>query len=74
MDVLPNPFSKEITIESGNSEIEDIIVFSISGKLVYQNSCLPAKTINLDFLKNGMYLIKINTKNGTIHQNTVKIP
>ena len=63
--MFPNPTSGRLSIESEVS-IKQIVVFDLSGKNVF--SLKPDKNklqINLGFLTSGIYLISIETENGT---------
>lgn len=71
--IFPNPFSEEVTIETGNSQVLEIIVYSITGKQVYQHTGeIPAK-INLSFLENGLYVVEIKTDKGIEFNKLTKI-
>ena len=60
--VYPNPFSETLKIKSVNS-IEEIQIFDVFGKLVF-NESKPRKTINLEDLPKGFYLLKAKMVNG----------
>ncbi len=58
--VYPNPANSHIYVETANP-ISDIQIYSITGKLVYQNSTLEDHliTINVDDFNKGLFLLKI---------------
>jgi hypothetical protein len=70
--VYPNPFKDFVTIEaetnSGNLIVE---IFSMEGRRVYQSTESPIKGINLDvsYLKNGLYIIRIVDSDGKMILN-----
>lgn len=68
ISVFPNPASDYITINTRDTAIKSIQVYDIQGRLVKNIediSNTTEQTINLQGLKNSMYLVKINTENGT---------
>ncbi len=71
--VFPNPFSDEVTIEAGNSVVLGVIIYSITGKQVYQNAGKIPDRINLSFLENGLYVIGIETDKGIAFKKLTKI-
>ena len=63
--VYPNPVADELTIK-GSSIIQSIQVVSISGQLITSYSPHSLSTnINTADLTNGIYLLQIQTENGT---------
>lgn len=67
ISVFPNPASDYITINTRDTAIKSIQVYDIQGRLVKNVediSNTTEQTINLQGLKNSMYLVKINTENG----------
>ncbi|QNM85247.1 fibronectin type III domain-containing protein [Polaribacter pectinis] len=70
----PNPFKDLIyfTLPSTNFEKPRIKVFSLNGKLVY-NSILVNNKVDLSFLTNGTYVVKLqNNKKQTLVKNIIK--
>ena len=58
--LFPNPFEDYITVESGNTTLALIEIFTINGKLLLQSSRSANQVkINTDLLPPGMYLIKV---------------
>ena len=69
--VYPNPFSETLQIESENP-IDEIQVFDVFGKLVFQNA-KPTNQLEVGFLPNGIYLLKLKAANGEwVTQKVVK--
>ena len=59
--IFPNPFSNQINIQV--IEPTELKVYSVLGKLVYQNVVTKGThTIQTDFLEQGLYIFKLNTK------------
>lgn len=56
--LFPNPSDGMVTLEIPGSEINDIRIYDLSGKLVYENKLLPGvHTLELDDLSSGMYQV-----------------
>lgn len=69
--VYPNPFAETLQIESENPIIE-IQIFNVYGKLVFQKT-KSTNQITLDFLSNGIYLLKLKAATGEwVSQKVVK--
>jgi hypothetical protein len=63
LSVSPNPASESCTISVNSTEVAQYAIYNISGKEVksgsFSNSCI----LDLSDLNNGMYLVKVNSKN-----------
>jgi PKD repeat protein/spore germination protein YaaH len=72
--VFPNPFNDVITINAPpNTEMINVQIFDTAGKIVYQNSInQQQKTINLNYLSNGYYIIELNFNHKIEHINLIK--
>ena len=69
LSIYPNPFADQIHIESFDKDIK-IIITDVIGQKVYE-SALKSNVYNLDFLKNGTYLLSIMDVNtGEFIQST----
>lgn len=66
--IYPNPFTDTITI-SGDVQLQSVVVYDLSGKMIkeFRGS---EKTISLHSLRSGVYMVKLNMKNGS--SKTVK--
>ncbi len=67
VSVYPNPASSNVTVNGVNGSVE---IYSISGKLVYNNTVNGTAVINLEAFNAGVYFVKV-TQNNTI--KTVKL-
>jgi hypothetical protein len=69
LTVFPNPSDGNININS-SSEILEIRLCDLSGKVIYQKNKINAESTECDFskLKKGMYIIEILTINKTFNQ------
>lgn len=72
INVFPNPVSDVLNISSTqNFIIKYIAVFDITGKIVFI-SVANNNRINLNHLKNGMYILNIKTDIGTANYKLIK--
>lgn len=63
--IYPNPTNSNITIESKNEKIIELVVIDRLGKLVLKVQPLSNRVdINVDELKSGMYFLKIKDSKG----------
>ena len=70
-NIYPNPTNiGAVTISFKNSEVISIQVFDISGKHL-KNETLTNNTLNLSYLKSGVYILKINQNNISTTQRLV---
>lgn len=66
--IYPNPFTDIITI-SGDVALQSVVVYDLSGKMIKEFKG-SEKTISLHSLTSGVYMVKLNMKNG--NSKTVK--
>ena len=67
----PNPARDEVTIASSFS-LTRIEMHDAAGVLVYSESAVGhQKTLNIDFLRSGTYIVTIQTQAGTTHKKLV---
>ena len=68
--VYPNPTTGIVSIEVlGNMAIQSISVFDVLGKTLQSNIAFAGNTLDLSYLSNGIYFIKIQTLSGqTTHK------
>jgi hypothetical protein len=74
ISVYPNP-SNGILNFSSNAILENITVqiVDISGRIVFTNSNFNSnETINISFLKSGIYIVKVNHEGKTFSQKIIK--
>jgi hypothetical protein len=64
VSVYPNPASQTIQILAGNQELTKIEIFSLTGKIVLQQTLPQNNLIDISQLTNGVYLIHTTTTNG----------
>ncbi len=74
ISVYPNPVNDRLYIVT-EEEVEDVVVYSITGVIVGQQSTVNGQqtlTIDLSDLKSGIYFVKINTDKGNIVKRIIK--
>jgi len=71
LNVYPNPANDRLTIESGSEIINSVQVLNLLGETVLSPSW-NGNSIDISSLKAGMYLVNVNTKNGTAAKLIVK--
>ena len=77
--VCPNPVKDEVTIEFGDnfSGNADVVICDLSGKILFRDSRPEQFTdhysIDLSFLREGIYFIKICTTDEVIIKQLVKV-
>jgi len=63
--IYPNPTTDQVTIES-QSVLKNVSIYTLAGQKVYELA-LDQNNVNLniDFLETGIYMIRLETENGT---------
>ena len=73
-NIYPNPVNDRLYIEA-EVEIEEVVVYSITGVIVSQQSTVNSQqslSIDASKLNAGIYILKINTKEGNIVKQFIK--
>ena len=72
MEVYPNPNNGEFVITTSN-EVMNVTITDVRGKVVYSNNNVNNHTINVNLsdLEKGMYMINVETTNGTMSENVI---
>ena len=74
--LYPNPFQQSINISINEYIINDvsIVIYNISGKIVFSEKHFESQLINisLDYLPKGDYIIKITTENKQFVSKLIK--
>ncbi len=63
LTVYPNPVANGILTFESNVLISAVSIYDLSGKMVAQPE-IQSKTVNIDTLANGIYLVKFVSENG----------
>ena len=63
ISIYPNPANTQLSIDNGDIAMQELLLYDISGRLLKRVS-VHANTTSLDVsdLQNGIYLIKITTR------------
>ncbi|WP_055444908.1 T9SS type A sorting domain-containing protein [Lacinutrix himadriensis] len=70
VSISPNP-TKDIISISSTIHIQSIQVYSVIGKLLFEQKN-NLKNVNLKSYPDGLFFIKINSKNGTVLKKVIK--
>ncbi len=73
ISIYPNPTTNQITVNSGESSVNQIQISDVQGKVVYQSneSFIGNKTIDVSHLAKGLHLIKISGASQSFLQKIV---
>ena len=64
VSVYPNPFENDFNIRYNGEGLMSVSIYDVAGKLVYNKDHLfttPQKTINVDAISSGVYLVKLQS-------------
>jgi hypothetical protein len=73
--IVPNPVTKELTIDNGQLTIESVEIFDVFGRNVFtsQFSILNSKfSVDISHLQGGVYFVRITSEAGASVQKFVK--
>ena len=70
LTIYPNPVTDVLTVELNNNlQLKSVNIYNILGKVVIQTD----KTVfNLEQLSSGLYILQVETNNGTVNKRIVK--
>lgn len=73
VNIYPNPTSNQLTINSGESSVNQIQICDVQGKVVYQSneSFVGNKTFDVSNVTKGFHIIKISGANQSFTQKLV---
>ncbi len=74
-NIYPNPAQNQITINTNNTEIMFVTIYDLTGKVMLKNAYTGKNnaTINIDSFLPGVYVVKINCKNGALYTNKINV-
>jgi hypothetical protein len=64
VSVYPNPFENDFNIRYNGEGLMSVSIYDVAGKLIYNKDILftsPQKTINVDAISSGVYLVKLQS-------------
>lgn len=74
ISVFPNPSPDAIfSVDLINSVSAYLIVYDCKGRIVYQNKAFDGRSLNLSYLSEGIYMLKLSTIDSTFTQRLVII-
>lgn len=63
--ISPNPAQEVVNITSKDGNVEKVVVYDMSGKVVFaETTNAPMHTMNVSNLLKGMYIVKVTTAKG----------
>ena len=70
--LYPNPATSQLTVEA--EEMTEVSVYDIVGQCVMKQSVdNSSAVIEMENLRNGIYMVKVETRNGAVMQRVVKM-
>ena len=70
--IYPNP-SKGLFHSNGLNKNSSFLIFNAHGQVVIDNNNVNSNTIDLSNKPNGIYLLKVNTNNGSVITKTLSV-
>jgi hypothetical protein len=70
--LFPNPAEKRIQIQTENIQLLKYSIYNTMGSLIIENTQLQNESINIEFLKPGIYVLKMDTDKGVLNKKFVK--
>ena len=72
--IYPNPTTGKLTIENGQLLVDNVEIFDVFGRKVFEQKTESGKQNEIDVsnLCSGIYLMKIYTDSGVVHKKVVK--
>ena len=70
--LYPNPVSSILTIETGDSKVASIRIYTIAGREVKSIEQLIDNRVNIQGLAAGMYLVEVLTDHGILRSKIIK--
>lgn len=64
ISVYPNPCHDQFSIRNSATDTKDIVVFDMSGKVVYNKTISQEAVVNTEKWANGLYLLLVKGTNG----------
>ncbi len=71
LSIYPNPVTSQFSVLSNQLPITNISIIDITGKTV-KSINKNTNTVDVSDLQNGLYILKIQTENGTYHNRFIK--
>ncbi|MBV7268615.1 endonuclease [Winogradskyella luteola] len=72
INIFPNPIKSLLNINLKSDVETNVEIYDVLGKRVYTKMINTSKALNLQALKNGIYILKISQENSSITKRLVK--
>lgn len=73
VSIYPNPVEKELNIlTSEDNYIENIKIYNVGGKLIMERAYDMEKSVSINIINTGYYIIEIETSEGIVRRKVVK--
>jgi hypothetical protein len=72
ISIYPNPASDKLNIKSDIDEIQNVTIFDSLGRIVLNLNTLTSNEIDIQHLKNGVYIIKFESLNSVQNKRFIK--
>lgn len=72
LKVYPNPVKDMLSIDCQGIQIENLKIFDLRGRIVYEKDNNISDQISLAGLKSGVYILQINSTAGIIKKKLIK--
>ena len=70
--LYPNPTTGELRIENGELKIENVEIFDVYGRKIFNFQLSTFNSMDISKLQVGIYFVKIFTENGMVIQKVIK--
>lgn len=60
--LFPNPAQRSFSISGIGTRPASVAIFSVTGKLMFEQACADGSSIDVSHLKRGIYFVKINSQ------------
>lgn len=73
LGIFPNPCTDSFTLEGSGSRLFEVRIFSLSGELAYTSAIREGSTLQIPFLKSGVYIVCTFLNGQVYSQRLVKM-
>ena len=70
--LYPNPVQDKLFIDSPNMSLEQVNIYDLSGKMVFEQKGVSNDNLDVSHLQSGVYILKIKTSVGVVQRKLVK--
>ncbi|MGX1023043.1 T9SS type A sorting domain-containing protein [Flavobacterium sp. CS20] len=70
--VYPNPVVDKLFIESNQTNIQELLIYDLSGRIVLKQDSLENYQFDVSKLRQGIYILKIYTSHGEVQKKLIK--